>query len=88
MQKRYHLSRYFKRPILHYWLVSNIVKFCIKKSRKKVRRFIQSKHYAEEKDNFNINLNYFIKGKKAVIKPILSTLYYNWFSFLYNKKII
>ena len=86
MQKRYHLSKYFKRPILHYWLISNIVKFCIKKSRKKVRRFIQSKHYSEERENFNINLNYFIKGKKAVIKPVLSTLYYNWFFFLYNKK--
>jgi small subunit ribosomal protein S2 len=85
MQKRYHLSRYFKRPILHYWLVPGIVKFHIRNSKKKNRKFFQSKYYPEERSNFVIKLNYYIKRKKRLIKPFLLRYYHNWFYFLFKK---
>jgi hypothetical protein len=77
MQQRYYLSRYLKRPILHYWLIPYIVKFCVKKSKKKRKKFYQSRHYPEEKNNFEVYLKYFVKGRRLDVKPILNRYYHN-----------
>jgi small subunit ribosomal protein S2 len=85
MQKRYHLSRYFKRSILHYWLVPNFVKFHIRNSKKKNRKFFQSRFYPEERSTFTMNLYFKIRRQRREIKPLLKRYYHNWFFFLLKK---
>jgi small subunit ribosomal protein S2 len=83
LYKRLKIKKYIKRNLLHYWLFPSILRFCIKKNKKK---WFHSKFFRSlEKSSFSMYLNFFNKKKQYLIEPTLLKFYNDWFYFLFTR---